>query len=281
MKKLIRSIVIVSLVLCMFPVQAFAADARSYEVASALQQNASTESETVYQVAVDKGEARTIYADAKYVLYGITPGYSPVTKATTGNTRDENGNVVGYLRVVMSPATDLSALESDPRITAELEKLAGLATFEEKVKEVNNFVRLAAQYDNEFAANPVNPYHASTTALGCLNGRAICQGFTNLANYLYDAIGVENVKVYSHIKDLGAHIFNAVRDENGNIYAVDSTSNREKNSFVLMPLDVYAAKTNSTFMADVNVMFDLKYPAPVVETTETTVTGAAAIDAVI
>lgn len=230
-----------------------------YAVADFLIDTSIKGEEAVYRTDIPYSDMSVFFQNVRRIAFCLAPGYSPKTHAYVTQSRRDGDASMTKIRYTIDPADDLSDLAADPRIVAEIQKVNGLATFEEKVTEIYWFTRNAAEYDKEYAANPKDPYHSSTTALGCLNGLAICQGYSNLAGYLFDAVGIQNIKVYSIVEEKNSHIFNAVKADDGAIYAVDATT-KTKTPLCMMDLETYTQLSSSKLVVDVARIFELKYP---------------------
>lgn len=247
--------------MCMVQV-AEAADPRAVAMAQTLTaMDTESGKESVVSCFVKKEEAMELYSETKRILFCISPGYSPATRGTK-TVKVPKGISGEYVKVRIYVSHEEVGLANDPRICAELEVLNSLGTFEEKVREINRFVSAAA-YDNDYnATSGVNL--ASATALGCLNGLAICQGYSNLASYLYDASGIKNIKVWCSVKDQGEHMCNMVRNDGRVSYVVDSTFTHAGEDCALLSLDEYQNRYNVTLRCEPELLFDLRYPAPAV-----------------
>lgn len=205
---------------------------------------------------VKKYEVNDLYAETKKILFGISPEYTPAIRGTS-SSKVPTGLDGSYVKMNIYVSHENVDLASDPRIIEEMEVLSSLGTFEEKVREINRFVSRAS-YDYNFNEAPdIN--EASATALGCLNGLAICQGYANLGTYLYDAVGIENVKVWCSVKDKASHLFNVVRDEAGTLYAVDSTFYHSGHDSALISLEEYQKQFEVTFEVEPELLFYLRY----------------------
>lgn len=200
--------------------------------------------------------------DRRVYLNGIISGVQlDVRCFMSGKDNPENAPV----KVCISfnneyPAGQLTELDADPRVIAEMEILNGLSSFEEKVTEVNRFVSSAATYDSVLAASgDVSTKDTSTTAMGCLNGLAVCQGYTNLASYFYERLGIQNVKVRCYIFQTDLHVFNMVRDDAGTMYVIDSTADHNGHHTCLTDLNGYSEKFQANMVLDPSILFEMKY----------------------
>lgn len=201
-----------------------------------------------------KEEATVASWEVSNIFDGITSGYMPRVK--TSVTMNENKTATTQWKIKVTKE-DLTELREDARIKEELEKLQGMETEKEKVIEINRFVNDICDYDYTYTDENINT--VSETAIGALNGKAICQGYANLTSFLYDEVGIQNVKVRGYIKEGGGfHVWNVV-ELDGKYYVVDTTWNEQGNHFLLMSLDAYGQYVTSTM--DVSQLFYLKYSA--------------------
>lgn len=206
-----------------------------------------------------KKDAAATYAEFKRYLDGIIPGaQAKVTGAVLNSSGLQDGDMT-ELRVRFYATDEVDTLRKDSRVVNETKVLDGLTSFNEKVTEICRFVSQSAVYDKELAESGNVPHgHTSTTAMGCLNGKAVCQGYTNLASFFFEEQGIENVSVRCEV-DNTLHIFNMVRDAAGNMYVVDATLVRSGWSTCLITLDKYLEKFDATLKMDPNTLFTLKY----------------------
>lgn len=258
MKILRKAIVFLFLVaVCVVPM-AEAADLRPVFLAGSLASKGSGSGEEVaVSCFVKRYELMDLYAETKRILFGISPEYAPDIRGTFSSRipAELDGS---YVRLNIYASHEEIELGNDPRILEELEVLNNLGTWEERVREINRFVSCAS-YDDDFdVASGVNA--SSATALGCLNGLATCLGYTNLGTYLYDAAGIESVKVWCSVKEKGSHIFNVVRDEEGTLYAVDSTFYHFGHDSAMISLEEYQKRFEVTIEVEPELLFELRYP---------------------
>ncbi len=214
------------------------------------------------KIEVSRAESQQLYYEITRNLNGIISGVQLETKGAI--PKNDNADTI-ELRIAFGyayPASQLTELDSDSRIISEMEALNHLATFQEKVTEINRFVSEAAKYDFVLAqqAEKIPNNHSSATAMGCLNGLAVCQGFANLSSYFYERIGIENVKVRCVILDQQeTHVFNMVRDAAGTMYVVDPTLSNGGWNTCLTDLDSYTKQFNISIVTDPETLFTLKY----------------------
>lgn len=199
------------------------------------------------------GEAVLGNKEITDIIDGVSSGDTPGVKMSL--TYQKGTNETERWRVAITNH-DISVLDKDERIIQELKNIQSKESLYDKVFEINEFVRIA-KYDKEYSE--FSPEHRdSETALGCLNGKAICQGYANLASYLYDKTGIENVKVRGNDKETGGrHVWNVIKDKDEKLYVVDSTWNSCNNKYLMMSLDDY----NQYMFTEIDVqkLFDLKY----------------------
>lgn len=208
---------------------------------------------------VKKADAAATYSQLKRYLDGITPGAQPKTIGTVLTNNGVQDGDMTELKVQFYATNEVNTLQEDPRVVNETKTLNGLTSFEDKINEICRFVGQSAVYDTELAQSGKVPLgHSSTTALGCLNGKAVCQGYTNLASYFFEEQEIENVSVRCNVNDT-LHIFNMARDAAGNMYVVDATFARNGWSSCLISLDQYIEMFNATIVIDPNTLFTLKY----------------------
>lgn len=192
-------------------------------------------------------------------LDAISSGYTPHMSMKIGLNNERTETVFWELKIEKQ---DISALDTDERIIQELAVINSKKTFEEKVKEIDRYIRSVCKYDKSYVNGERSEHIASETAMGCLNGKAICQGYSNLASYLYERMGIENIKVRGIDNRTNVrHVWNVVRDKNGKMYVVDTTWNGPTGTYLLMGLDEYAKYCTDEF--DESELFDLKYPVEI------------------
>lgn len=190
-------------------------------------------------------------------LDAVSSGYTPLVEMKAGMNNDRSSTVFWRIKNVTK---DVSALDTDERIVKEMAVINSKTTFNDKVKEINKFVKGICSYDKQYV-NDKDNHRDSETAMGALNGKAICQGYSNLTSYLYERAGIQNIKVRGNDKTGGRHVWNVVRDNSGKMYVVDTTWNTGTDKYLLMSLDEYSGYCTDVF--DEAKLFDLKYPKAV------------------
>lgn len=132
-------------------------------------------------------------------------------------------------------------------------KVANLAaeasTFEtdyEKIKFINDYLVDHCDYLSEAMEDP-DTYHTAFTAYGCLiEGKAVCEGYTNSVQLLCEAMQIPCIKVTGQANG-GNHIWNAVYLEN-KWWMLDTTFNdpigvqdeTDRLRFFLIDMDTFA-----------------------------------------
>lgn len=184
---------------------------------------------------------------------GIASGYTPRVQLKVGYNQGKTETVLWQIEVMWG---DNSELEQDKRIIEELEQIKARVSVKEKIKEIDRFIKSVCEYDKDYLEEGNK---ASETALGALNGKAICQGYANLASFLYDQVGIKNVKVRGNEKKSGIrHVWNMI-ELDGCYYVVDTTWNETRENFLLISPEEYSQYTTTDM--DAYKLFYLKYDA--------------------
>lgn len=184
---------------------------------------------------------------------GIASGYTPTVKMSAGFNQDQTETVFWRVKLTQGNTTEL---ETDTRIVEELEQIKARTTKREKIEEIDRFVKSVCEYDKEYQEGSCK---ASETALGALNGKAICQGYANLTSFLYDQAGIKNVKVRGVSTKSGVrHVWNVV-EMDGCYYVVDTTWNEAREDYLLISPEEYSQYASTE--QDVDKLFYLKYNA--------------------
>ena len=123
----------------------------------------------------------------------------------------------------------------------------GLSEFDRELY-LHDYLLDNCSYDND-SANAITSNqdhnHSAFTSYGALvEGKAVCQGYTNALSYLLSCVGIENTSV-SGVSQNENHIWNTVKI-NGNWYYVDSTwdDNAYDDAGVAYKYDYFNLTTN-------------------------------------
>lgn len=145
-------------------------------------------------------------------------------------------------------------------VQSKVAKLASeataLATNYEKVKFINDYLVDNCTYLSEAMEDP-DTYHIAFTAYGCLiEGKAVCEGYTNSVQLLCEAMKIPCIKVTGKANG-GNHIWNAVYLEN-KWWMLDTTFNdpigvqeeTDRLRFFLIDMDTFTQMGLHTYDAE-------------------------------
>ena len=140
----------------------------------------------------------------------------------------------------------------NPQVQAKANEIAAHAaiytTDYEKLRYINNYLVDNCEYVPEAVSNP-DKYAKAFTTYGCLvEGKAVCEGYTNSVQLLCELLGIPCLKVTGAAYG-GDHIWNAVYLDD-KWWMLDVTFNdpmgnagsKDRWSYFLLDMDTFAAK---------------------------------------
>ena len=145
----------------------------------------------------------------------------------------------------------------NPQVQAKANEIATHAaiytTDYEKLRYINNYLVDNCEYVPEAVSNP-DKYAKAFTTYGCLiEGKAVCEGYTNSVQLLCELLGIPCLKVTGAAYG-GDHIWNAVYLDD-KWWMLDVTFNdpmgnagsKDRWSYFLLDMDTFAAKSTHQY----------------------------------